>query len=180
MPSDARGISVVHVDTWRVAYRDIVPGDYLYGLTYDTSERLWQDVITMGAGRVFVAEDEDGIVFGFASGSPRERFSRGLREYEGELKTVYVLPSHQGTGAGRQLVGAVARHLAEIGVPSMLLWAFEENRPTRRFYESLGGVPVAEDGFELGGARLTEVAYGWKDLDVLLVNRSGVTGQLPG
>ena len=167
------------MDTWRVAYRDIVPGDYLDGLSYDRSERLWQDVITAGDGCVFVAEDEDGV-FGFASGSPRERFSRGLREYEGELKTVYVLPSHQGTGAGKRLVGAVARHLAEIGVPSMLLWAFEENRPTRRFYESLGGVLVAENGFELGGARLTEVAYGWEDLDVLLVDGSGAAGRLPG
>ncbi len=73
-----------------------------------------------------------------------------------------------GTGAGRRLVGSVARHLAERGMGSMLLWVFADNRPARRFYESLGGVLVAEDGFELGGAWLTEVAYGWKDLDVLL------------
>jgi hypothetical protein len=50
----------------------------------------------------------------------------------------------------------------------MLLWVFTENRPARRFYESLGGVPVGKDGFELGGAWLSETAYGWKDLDVLL------------
>lgn len=162
-----------------MAYRDIVPGNYLDGLSYARSERLWRDVIITGDGCVFVAEDTGGI-FGFASGGPRERFSRGLREYEGELETVYVLPSHQGTGAGRQLVGAVARHLAEIGVPSMLLWAFEENRPTRRFYESLGGILIAEDGFEIGGAWLSEVAYGWEDLDVLLAGGSGATGRLPG
>ena len=76
--------------------------------------------------------------------------------------------------------GAVAWHLSEIGVPSMLLWAFEENRPTRRFYESLGGVLVAENGFELGGAWLSEVAYGWENLDVLLADGSGATGRLPG
>ncbi len=162
----------MHVDTWRIAYRGIVPDDYLESLSYDESERLWQDVITSGDGCVFVAEDTGGI-FGFASGGPRERFSRELREYEGELQTVYVLPSHKGAGAGRRLVGAVARQFVGQGINSMLLWAFAENRAARGFYESLGGVPVAEDGFELDGAWLSETAYGWKDLGVLLADGSG-------
>ncbi len=161
------------MDTWRAAYRGIVPDDYLDGLSYEESERLWQDAIATGGGSVFVAED-GGEIFGFASGGPRERFSRELREYEGELQSVYVLPSHKRTGAGRRLVGAVARHLAEQHVNSMLLWVFTENRPARLFYESLGGTVVAEDGFEIGGAWLSEVAYGWKDLDALVVDGSGV------
>ena len=57
---------------------------------------------------------------------------------------------------------------------SMLLWVFTENHHARRFYESLGGIVVAEDGFEIGGAWLSEVAYGWKDLDALVVDGSGV------
>jgi len=160
------------VDTWRAAYRGIVPDAHLDGLSYEESERLWQAAIATGDGRVFVAEDEGGV-FGFASGGLRERFSRELREYEGELQTVYVLPSHKGTGAGRRLVHAVARRLTEQRVNSMLLWVFTENRPARRFYGSLGGVPVAEDGFELAGAWLAETAYGWKDLDALLASGSG-------
>ena len=155
------------MDVWRTAYKGIVPDAHLEGLSYDESERLWQDVVTADDGCVFVAEDGRGV-FGFASGQRRQRFSRVLTEYEGELKTVYVLPSGQGAGAGRRLVGAVARHFAERRVGSMLLWVFAENRSARGFYESLGGVPVAEDGFQLGGAWLSEVAYGWKDLDVLL------------
>ena len=160
------------MDAWRAAYRGIVPDDYLDGLSYDESERLWRDAIAAGDGGVFVAEDGAGV-FGFASGSPRERFSRELREYEGELKTLYVLPYRKGAGAGRQLVGAVARHFVDRGVNSMLLWAFAENRPARGFYGSLGGVPVAEDGFELGGAWLSGVAYGWKDLNALLSRLAG-------
>jgi GNAT superfamily N-acetyltransferase len=160
------------VDSWRAAYRGLVPDDYLEGLSYDESERLWQDVIAAGDSCVFVAEDEGGV-FGFASGQRRQRFSRDLREYEGELKTVYVLPSHKGAGAGGRLVGAVARYFAGHGVNSMLLWVFADNRSARGFYESLGGVVVAEGGFELDGAWLTEVAYGWKDLGVLLARFAG-------
>lgn len=160
------------MDTWRAAYGGIVPNDFLEGLSYEESERRWRDYIAAGDGCVFVAEGEGGI-FGFASGQRRRRFTQGLKEYAGELETLYVLPSGQGTGAGRRLVGAVARHLTERGVRSMLLWVFAANGSARGFYESLGGVLVAEDGFELGGAWLREVAYGWKDLHVLLAFVAG-------
>lgn len=155
------------MDTWRAAYKGIVPDSHLEGLSYDGSERFWHDVITTGDGCVFVAEDGGGIV-GVASGSPRECLSRDSMGFESDLKTAYVLLSHQGTGTGRRLVGAVARYLEKRGVGSMLLWVFEENRSARRFYESLGGVAVAEDAFELGGAWLSEVACGWRDLNALL------------
>jgi GNAT superfamily N-acetyltransferase len=163
----------VHVDTWRTAYGGIVPDAYLDGLSYEKSEELWREVLAAGDGGVFVAEDEGGV-FGFASGGPRERFSRGLPEYEGELQTVYVLPSHGGRGAGGRLVRAVVGHLAQRGVGSMLLWAFAQNRSARGFYESLGGVVVAEDELEGGGARLAEVAYGWRDLRRLLSRPGGI------
>ncbi len=159
------------MDTWRSAYRGIVPDSHLDGLSYAESERLWHDRLT-GAdedGCAFVADGESGIS-GFASGRRRRRFSQGLREYEGKLETIYVLPSGQGKGAGKRLAVAVARHFVGRGVNSMLLWAFADNRPARRFYESLGGIVVAEDGFELAGAWLSEVAYGWTDLDVLLAS----------
>ncbi len=92
----------------------MVPDDHLDGLSYDESERLWQDAIRNRRRLcVFVAEDEGGV-FGFASGGPRERFSRELREYGGELQTVYVLPSRKGTGAGRRLVGYVSRQVCKL------------------------------------------------------------------
>lgn len=145
-----------------------MPEDYLAKLSYAESEEMWRRVIEQ-AGCVFVAE-EGGTLFGFASGRPRTRFSQDLVEYEGELQTLYVLPSRQGAGAGRRLVGAVAGCLAERGVSSILLWVFAENKIARRFYESLGGTLIGEDSFELGGVELSEVAYGWKNLNALLAN----------
>lgn len=79
------------MDTWRAAYRGIVPDDHLSGLSYEEYERLWLDRLTKDGRGVFVAEDDRGI-FGFASGSPRRRFSKGLEEYGGVFETVYVLP----------------------------------------------------------------------------------------
>jgi len=160
-------MAAVHVDTWRAAYRGIVPDDYLANLSREESERRWLDRLTTDAGGVFVAEGARGI-FGFASGNPRQMFSKGLEEYGGVFEAVYVLPEGQGSGVGRALVAAVAWHLVERGITSGLLWVFEENLAARGFYESLGGTVLAHDGFELGGAWVREVAYGWKDFGALL------------
>ena len=169
--SDAKEIARIHVDTWRAAYRGIVPEEYLAGLSYAESQEMWRRIMGEGGEQdvcVFVAE-EGGTLFGFSSGRARTRFSQGLTEYKGVLETLYVLPARQGEGIGRRLVGAIAGRLADIGVPSMLLWALQENKSARRFYESLGGTLLGEGRFELGGAELSEVAYGWKDLSVLRV-----------
>jgi ribosomal protein S18 acetylase RimI-like enzyme len=147
------------VDTWRAAYRGIVPDDYLANLSYEESGRRWLDRLTTDGRGVFVADGHQGI-YGFASGRPRQRFSKGLEEHGGELETVYVLPNSQGSGAGRALVAAVAEYLLGRGTTSGLLWVFEENRPARGFYESLGETVLAHDGFELGGVWVREVAYG--------------------
>lgn len=132
----------MHVDTWRATYRGIVPDAHLNGLSYHESERLWQERFADAedSGCVFVAED-DGEVFGFASGGTRKIPREALETTKESSRRSTCPPSRQGIGAGRRL----ARR-------SMLLWVFADNGPAQRFYESLGGVLVAEDGFELGGA----------------------------
>ena len=59
------------------------------------------------------------------------------------------------------------------GFKSLLIWVLKENEPARRFYEALGGINVAEKDVEIGGASLTEVAYGWADIQSLVQNRGG-------
>jgi hypothetical protein len=70
---------VVHVDTWRAAYRGIVPESHLDGLSYYESERLWQDVIAASDGCVFVAEDGGGILRSTRASSRRSTSYRPAR-----------------------------------------------------------------------------------------------------
>ncbi|HEY1011092.1 MAG TPA: GNAT family N-acetyltransferase [Herpetosiphonaceae bacterium] len=159
---DAAGIAMVAVDTWRIAYRGIVPDEVLAGLSYERrAAQALQQIQAAGSQQfTLVAADEDGQVVGFASGG-RER--SGEHGFRGELYAIYVLAAFQGRGVGRRLAGRVAAELLARGFNSMLLWVLADNQPSRRFYEALGGVPVAEQTIELGVA-LPEVAYGWRDL----------------
>jgi len=164
-PDDIPGIARVHVDTWRTAYRGIVPDDFLASLTYEGKESLWTLLLGHPTPKscVYVAQDEQGQIVGFASGGPIRSQNT---TYKGELNAIYILESYQGRGIGRQLVSAIANSLAQNGMTSMLIWVFADN-PACLFYERLGGQKVDEKPYEVGGVTLTEVAYGWLDTSAL-------------
>lgn len=168
-PDDAAGIARVHVDTWQSAYKGIVPDDFLARLSYEVREASWKSGLSNPGNPwfVYVAQDsETGQVVGFASGGPiREPVVPG---YEGELGALYVLQERQGQGIGKSLVRAVASRLRDMDVRSMMLWVLSDNEPARRFYEVIGGVKVADNLFEMGGAMLGEVAYGWGNTSGLI------------
>ena len=153
----------VHVDTWRTSYAGIVPDEHLAGLSYRDREAVWVQILTRHQPPQcnFVAEKVGGEIVGFADGGPERE---GDPVYRGELYAIYLLREHQHRGIGRLLASAVARGLLAAGFDSMLLWVLEENRPARRFYESLGGVQVGRKAIAIGGADLVEVSYGWKDI----------------
>ena len=168
--ADASAIARVSVDTWRSAYRGIVPEHYLASLSYDDrAERMRSTLADPDSERCcYIAADDGGEVVGLASGGPRRE---GDARYTGELYALYVLAERQRAGAGRDLTRAVAADLLRRGMRSMLVWVLADN-PSRHFYESLGGQPAGHTVIEIGGARLAEVAYGWDDVATLVASAS--------
>ena len=158
---DAAAIARVHVETWRTAYRGLLPDDFLAALDEAGYEQRWARTLTDGRGRVYVAEDS-GIVVGFASGGPERAGEDG---YAGELYAIYVLQESQGHGHGRALVRAVAQALREMKLTNMIVWVLRDNHRARHFYERLGGVYVRTQPIMIGSALLQEVSYGWRSLD---------------
>jgi ribosomal protein S18 acetylase RimI-like enzyme len=157
--ADAAAIARVHVDSWRAAYRGIVPDSYLDGLSYGERERRWSGQLAAGASSTHVAETEAGIV-GFATGG--DTASDGL-DSDGELYAIYLLPAAWRHGLGRALFAAVVADLDARECVSLGVWVLRDNVACR-FYESLGGTPVAEAAHEIGGVLLPKVAYHWPSL----------------
>ena len=162
---DAAAIARVHVDSWRTTYAGILPSGFLASLSYTTREQSWSRALSAASGRSFtcVAEDEEGRIVGFASGGLERE---GDPVYKGELYAIYVLAQYQRRGIGSRLAAAVVRRLTEQDIDSMLLWVLEDN-PSRGFYETLGARRIREKTAEVGGIEVTEVAYGWPNLQLL-------------
>ena len=122
-------------------------------------------------GTVHLLAEEASTVLGIASGGPPLRdeviVEGDTDDYTAQVYGLYVTPARYGGGIGRRLLGALAARLAGQGHQNLCLWAFERN-PFRRFYDRLGGRPLAKAVWEVGGVTVHEMAYGWPDIAGLI------------
>jgi len=162
--TDFVGIAKVRVDTWRVAYKGIVPDDVLEGLSYQHTAERWREIFwekKRPGVAVFVTENARKDIVGVAICGPEQSKEPA---YQGEIYVLYVLPQYQKQGIGRALVAACVQHLRQqLAAETMLIWAMAES-PYRRFYESLGGRVVREKSKEIGGKMILEAGYGWEEI----------------
>ena len=163
---DAQAIAKVHIDSWRTAYASILSSEFLASLSYEQRQKMWNSILSSPNGQsfVYVAETPDHQVVGLASAGPRREEDP---VYQGEIYALYLLHSYQRQGIGRELFKAAVTELNRRGMPSLLIWVLAAN-PARAFYEGLGGTYMREKEIEIGGQRLVEVAYGWKDTRFLI------------
>lgn len=162
---DASGIAEVHVKSWQETYKDIVSQDYLDSLKVDDRKTLWEKSLSQSADTspVFVAVNSEGEIVGFASfGKERS----GKFEAEGELYAIYILKEYQRGKLGLRLLQAGLDDLLKRQYHSMLVWVLADNE-SRKFYESLQPQKAGDEVVKIAGEELIEVAYLWKDLNLL-------------
>jgi GNAT superfamily N-acetyltransferase len=148
-PADAMEVARVHVRTWQVAYRTIVPDEYLDGLRPEVRAARY-DFAARDARKPFtILALEEGKIVGFAMTGPSREAD--LPEH-GELYALYVGPECWGHGIGAALISSARGRLRELGFRSAVLWVFAGNARARRFYEADGWVP--------DGVRRTDARFG--------------------
>jgi ribosomal protein S18 acetylase RimI-like enzyme len=138
--------------TWRATYAgQIADTDIASFLESAYCERsLTAAVSRLGDG--FVVAEVDGVVIGYAMA--------GLnREGESELHAIYVLPEHQGSGAGPRLWNAARDELNRQGQRRMCCWVLSSNDRARRFYERRGAFLSEEREFTVGATMVREARY---------------------
>jgi GNAT superfamily N-acetyltransferase len=146
-PNDADGVAQVHVSAWKVAYRNLLPDEFLGRLRPDE----WAARYHFGeAGKpaTIVAIERDEIA-GFSTLGP----SRDADDPEaGEIYALYVDPTRWGLGVGRLLLAASREQLAGRGHSEALLWVLVGNEQAQRFYTA--------DGWILDGGQREENVWG--------------------
>jgi GNAT superfamily N-acetyltransferase len=132
-PNDALAVARVHVRSWQVAYRNLIPDDFLDALRpEDRAARYDFAASDVRRPRTILAV-ERGAVLGFATTSPSR--DADLPDH-GELCALYVDPPKWGRGIGAALISAARARLAELGFRSALLWVLEGNVRAERFYRA--------------------------------------------
>lgn len=151
---DADPLADLFDETWREAYRGIIPGVALERAISQRSPQWWLGA-TQRSRLLVVVETGDAVV-GYAVYGPTRG---GLLRTSGEIDELYIRPDHQGLGLGRRLFWALRNDLADHGLPVIGVWALEENERARAFYTGLGGVEAARSVDRWTGAVLPKVGY---------------------
>lgn len=152
-PTDDRlAISRIYAASWRYAYREILPADYLASIPDDR----WAQTIDRPGMQSLLLE-EDGVLLGTTGFCP----SRWPERADwGEIVSLYLVPETMGKGYGIRLLHGAMDALSGMGFSDLLLWVLEENARARRFYEKAGfRCSDARMEQEIGGRVVREVQY---------------------
>lgn len=132
----------IHLKTWEPTYREIITPEQI---TY-MSEKFYSDSALRSSiltdKHQFILLYADGIASGFASVSQ-------LNDQSYKLHKIYVLPSCQGTGAGRFLITEVENYVKGKGAETLLLNVNRYNK-ARYFYEKMNYRVIREEDIPVG------------------------------
>jgi ribosomal protein S18 acetylase RimI-like enzyme len=153
---DADAIGRIQVETWTIAYADLLPRETIEAFDVGARQAMWREGLARTprpGSATFVALVEDEIV-GFATiGASHSE------DGAGELYAIYVDPAHWGHGAGRALIERSEASLSQSGFQDALLWVIEGNERAERFYRAAGWERDGEKEDVFQGATVTELRY---------------------
>jgi ribosomal protein S18 acetylase RimI-like enzyme len=134
--ADAVTVGRIHVESWNVAYRGIMPDDVIArtDLAYRTA--FWAERIADPEWPVYLLE-ENGEAVAFCQMIPTKDSDDDATRI-GHITSLHVLPDLRGHGYGRVLMDHVLAEFQRRGFAEVTLWVLEENRSARAFYEKYG------------------------------------------
>lgn len=145
-------ISHIYEESWKFAYRDMIPQSYLDSIP----DGHWvSNLDKEGMNSLIMIEND---IFVGTAGYCKSRFS----DFDGfgEIVSIYLLPQYIGKGYGKYLMDAVIDELSKLGYRDIFLWMLEENHRARKFYEKFGF--IRSDRYlddNIGGKKLRGVQY---------------------
>jgi len=146
-PADAPAMAEIHMRSWEVAYKDIIPADFIREKNAARPAQ-WQRIITAENTAHYVIQ-ADGKTAGFLHIAPPQDDDLDDNCYE--LCAIYLHPYYFRQGIGTQAMEFAFDKARDLGKTAMTVWVLAENANTIHFYEKCG---FDEDG------KTKEVEYG--------------------
>ena len=126
-PEEIEGKSIVHWQTWREAYDDLLPAEFQETMTLDRCRFFSQKY----PENTLIAIDGKKVVGFISYGN-----FRGETIQAGEIIALYVLKDYYGKGVSKQLMHAAFVALDQFS--EIYLWVLKENKRAIAFYQKMG------------------------------------------
>lgn len=154
---DRSRIAALHAQSWRDAYRGLLPEPFLRSEIDGIMGSRWKAQAIRPEDAVLVAEGEEGLL-GFCA------------TWDGEsayIDNLHVRSDARSRGIGRRLLAATAVHFIGLGRRRGHLHVVAANGRARALYVALGGRPAGIVGKDLYGTVVPNERIEWDDLTVL-------------
>lgn len=126
-PEEIEGKSLVHWQTWREAYDNLLPAEYQETMTLDRCRFFSQKY----PENTLIAMDGKKVVGFISYGNFRDETIQA-----GEIIALYVLKDYYGKGVGKQLMHAAFAVLDRFS--EIYLWVLKDNKRAIAFYQKMG------------------------------------------
>ena len=126
-PEEIEGKSLVHWQTWREAYDDLLPADFQETMTLEKCRFFSQKY----PENTLIAMDGKKVVGFISYGNFRDEAIQA-----GEIIALYVLKDYYGKGVSKQLMHAAFAALDPFS--EIYLWVLKENKRAIAFYQKMG------------------------------------------
>jgi len=136
-PKDSERLATIQADSWKSAYKKIVPKNILESISIQNWREEWmQKLANPGLNMlVLVASINKNIVAFCSAGKSRDA---DTSKHTGELYRIYVNPKTTHRGIGSLLMEHALKRLNKKGYRTAILWVLSSNTPARKFYEHRG------------------------------------------
>lgn len=145
--SDVEAIAVLHLASWRSAYRGVVSDRFLNELTIESRLTRWEEALSPSHAphtETIVAVHGDTVLGVCSFGPMRGPGSSAT----GEIYALHIEPALRRNGIGKLLLDDSLTRLANRGFTRAVLWVLRDNASARRFYEAQGWSTTGEEMVE--------------------------------
>ena len=156
---DAAEIANIHINSWREAYKGLLPQDFLDDrpLYFKNRYELWKKCTSRDEDIIYIAEHPEHGIIGFSNAGPGRDSDKS--DY-GEVYCIYLLQKFHKIGLGFKLLKACFDELLKRNYSQSYLWVLDKN-PTIKFYEKTRAVEIdSPKEIEIADEKVIERCYG--------------------
>ena len=118
---DMEPIANLYVMNWKKTYIDLLPDNFLNGLTVNDEIKKWQEYLTKEKHRIFVAYENESFL-GFSACKEDEELKNCLY-----LDSLHVSEISRGKGVGTKLINTVGNYAYIKGYENMSICIVKGN-----------------------------------------------------
>ena len=154
---DIEEIADIKIEGWKTAYRGIIDDNFLDNMDREKEIEKRKNNIDNGVN-IIVAELNRKVV-GFCLYRNYNKNVEKFPEVDCEISSLYIKSNLRRNGIGRKLMKYTIELLKKEGKKKMILGCFENNYPSRAFYEKMGGIVFGYDEIEFGDKKYGLALY---------------------